>query len=88
MRAMAEHDKGDSASLNSLLDAKSAEGFISGQERAVRAILFTKKAETPGLWLRLAEALQETCSFGEVRHGETELLERSCEALNPGSLRP
>lgn len=62
---------------NVLLTTASADGFITGQGRAVRAILFTKKEETPGLWLRLAEALQETVCFGEVRKEETALLERS-----------
>ena len=71
-----EQEGGSPPPENLLLTTSSADGFISGQERAVRAILFTKKEETPGLWLRLAEALQEICSFGEVRKGETALLER------------
>eukprot|EP00960_Hanusia_phi_P068038 766752-Hanusia_phi.AAC.9 len=46
------------------------------QGERVKAILFTRKKETPGLWMRLAEALGEEIAFGEVKDDESSLLDR------------
>jgi hypothetical protein len=62
------------ASGVTLLDHESAERFLSSCP--LKALLFTKKTETPQLWIRVAEALQGTYIFGEVRHVEDALLLR------------
>jgi hypothetical protein len=54
----------------------SADAFFDDTSCSLKAILFTKKQETPGLWLRLADALGEQCKFGEVRHSETEIMDQ------------
>ena len=57
-----------------LLSGENAEDFLNS--RSSKALLFTKKAETPQLWLRVSEALEGTFNFGEVRHVEENLLLR------------
>jgi hypothetical protein len=57
-----------------LLDHESAERFLGSCP--LKALLFTKKTETPQLWVRVAEALRGTYIFGEVRHVEDALLLR------------
>ena len=60
-----------------LLSRDNAEDFLkSNTSSSLKALLFTKKAETPQLWLRVAEALNGSFSFGEVRHVEEDLLLR------------
>lgn len=59
-----------------LITDKNAGDFFYVQDAPLKAVLFTKKSETPGLWLRLAEAWGTKCKFGEVRHTETSLMER------------
>jgi hypothetical protein len=68
-----------------LLTSENAEDFLSSSTSgALKALLFTKKAETPQLWLRVAEALQGTFTFGAVRHEEEALLQRF--GVSPDSL--
>jgi len=52
--------------------------YVRACVRACRAApaRSTKKTETPGLWLRLAESFGATCSFGEVRLSEAGLMEK------------
>ena len=61
---------------NVLLTAANEEAFFSSRETALKAVLFTKKTETPGLWLRLVESFGGTCSFGEVRLAEHALMDK------------
>jgi hypothetical protein len=53
------------------------EAFLS-QKGLLKAILFTKKVETPTLWLKLIEAFSGRYSFGEIRQTEESLLTRFC----------
>ena len=62
--------------VSMLLTADNSDAFFSGNTKPVKAILFTKKMETPSLWLRVAEAHQACCDFGEVRLAENALMER------------
>eukprot|EP00282_Hemiselmis_andersenii_P036791 CAMPEP_0169445612 /NCGR_PEP_ID=MMETSP1042-20121227/10532_1 /TAXON_ID=464988 /ORGANISM="Hemiselmis andersenii, Strain CCMP1180" /LENGTH=536 /DNA_ID=CAMNT_0009557019 /DNA_START=19 /DNA_END=1626 /DNA_ORIENTATION=+ len=57
-----------------LVTSENAESFFSNTDKPLKAILFTKKTETPNLWLRVAEAQKERCIFGEIRDGETSLM--------------
>ncbi|EKX37235.1 hypothetical protein GUITHDRAFT_116649 [Guillardia theta CCMP2712] len=68
----------------SVLVAENAEEFFSSEVHYLKPVLFTKKAETPSLWLRLSEAFGECCKFGEIRHTETALMERF--AVSPDAL--
>ena len=61
---------------NLLLTSENAEGWLDSDERPLKAVLFTKKSETPSLWVRVADALADQASFGEIRHTETELMKR------------
>ena len=61
---------------NLLLTGENSEGFFGGRDKPVKAILFTKKMETPNLWLRVAEAYDSRCDFGEVRLAEEALMKR------------
>jgi hypothetical protein len=53
-----------------------ADTFFSDEERAVKAVLFTRKAEVPPLWRQVAMANLRIASFGLVRHSEDDLMER------------
>ena len=59
-----------------IITAENAGDFFYVQDAPLKAVLFTKKSETPGLWLRLAEAWGNKCKFGEIRHTEKDLMER------------
>ena len=59
-----------------LLTSENSEGFFGGRDKPIKAILFTKKMETPGLWLRVAEAYNSRCDFGEVRLSEEALMKK------------
>ena len=61
---------------NALLTAENAEAFFGTRDKAVKAILFTKKMETPNLWVRVAEAYHARCDFGEVRLAEEALMKK------------
>jgi hypothetical protein len=52
-----------------------SEEFYHSTSKPLKALLFTKKTETPALWLRVAEALSDRCKFGEVRLEETQLMQ-------------
>ncbi|EKX46584.1 hypothetical protein GUITHDRAFT_137982 [Guillardia theta CCMP2712] len=57
-----------------LLNSENIDDFFSSKFRPLKAILFTTKSEIPPLWKQLAEAQQQTTSFGVVKHVETELM--------------
>ena len=57
-----------------LQSGETADAFFEDPAFSLKAILFTKKNDTPGLWVRLAESLGERCKFGEIRHTETALM--------------
>jgi hypothetical protein len=61
---------------NVLLTSENVEAWLAGREKAIKAILFTKKSETPGLWVRVADAFATEVDFGEIRLGETALMQR------------
>jgi hypothetical protein len=47
--------------------SENAEGFLARRDKPCKAILFTRKDNTPKLWLDVAAACQHTHTFGEVR---------------------
>ena len=51
---------------NEQLTAASEVAFFA-RDAPLKAVLFTKKTETPKLWLRLAEEWSGSCDFAEVR---------------------
>ena len=53
-----------------------ADSFFSDDERVVKAVLFTRKAEIPALWRQVAMANLRIASFGLVRHSEEDLMQR------------
>ena len=57
-----------------ILSESNSETFLGS--RQCKALLFTKKSETPVLWLRLAETFKASYVFGEVRHTEEKLLQQ------------
>jgi hypothetical protein len=59
------------------LNENNIEDFLS-QKCALKAILFTKKVETPTLWLKLMEVFSGRFVFGEIRQTEESLLTRFC----------
>ena len=59
-----------------LLTSENEAGWFGGRAKPLKAILFTKKMETPNLWLRLAEAYDARCDFGEVRLAEEALMRK------------
>eukprot|EP00286_Rhodomonas_abbreviata_P020205 CAMPEP_0181299830 /NCGR_PEP_ID=MMETSP1101-20121128/6562_1 /TAXON_ID=46948 /ORGANISM="Rhodomonas abbreviata, Strain Caron Lab Isolate" /LENGTH=352 /DNA_ID=CAMNT_0023405019 /DNA_START=336 /DNA_END=1391 /DNA_ORIENTATION=- len=59
-----------------LITEGNAGDFLYDRASPLKAVLFTKKSETPNLWVRLAEAWGSKCKFGEIRHVETALMER------------
>jgi hypothetical protein len=61
---------------NLLLTGENSADFFEGRDKPVKAVLFTKKMETPNLWLRVAEAFDARCDFGEVRLAEEALMKR------------
>ena len=61
---------------NLLLTSSNSDAFFGGREKTLKAILFTKKMETPNLWLRVAEAYNARCDFGEVRLAEEALMKK------------
>ena len=61
---------------NMLLTEENSECFFGGRDKPLKAILFTKKMETPNLWLRVAEAYDARCDFGEVRLAEENLMKK------------
>jgi hypothetical protein len=72
--AVARAMEGDGLVLE--LNVFNADSFFSDEERAVKAVLFTRKAEVPPLWRQVAMANLRIASFGIVRHGEEDLMER------------
>jgi len=58
------------------LSADNIEAFLTNVTRPLKAVLFTTKAETPPLWLQLADAQSTTSAFGIVHHVETALMQK------------
>ncbi len=58
------------------LNVFNADSFFSDEERVVKAVLFTRKSEVPPLWRQVAMANLRIASFGLVRHGEEDLMQR------------
>ena len=67
---------GGTMAPNLLLTGENSADFFEGRDKPVKAVLFTKKMETPNLWLRVAEAFDARCDFGEVRLAEEALMKR------------
>jgi len=61
--------------LNTILTAENTDGFLAGGKMC-KAILFTKKTESPHLWLRVVATCGDLYDFGEVRVQQAELLDR------------
>jgi len=60
---------------NDLLTADN-EAVFFGLDKPLKAVLFTKKTETPKLWMRLAEQWGGSCVFGEIRLSEQGLMDK------------
>ncbi|EKX38594.1 hypothetical protein GUITHDRAFT_154692, partial [Guillardia theta CCMP2712] len=60
--------------INTLLTHANSAGFFNSKGKMLKAVLFTKKSETPNLWLRVADALSSKYDFGEVRMDEDAIL--------------
>jgi hypothetical protein len=63
-------------SHNILLTSENASCFFEAHDKVIKAVLFTKKMDTPSLWLRVAEAYAVRCDFGEVRLAEQALMKQ------------
>ena len=61
--------------MSILLNGDNVEEFLN-RKNVLKAILFTKKVETPSLWLKLVDAFSGRFCFGEVRQTEESLLSR------------
>jgi hypothetical protein len=59
-----------------VLDMLSADAFFLDPGAAVKAVLFTKKAQIPALWRQVAAAQYRTVAFGLVHHTEEDLVAR------------
>eukprot|EP00286_Rhodomonas_abbreviata_P012290 CAMPEP_0181343420 /NCGR_PEP_ID=MMETSP1101-20121128/31579_1 /TAXON_ID=46948 /ORGANISM="Rhodomonas abbreviata, Strain Caron Lab Isolate" /LENGTH=413 /DNA_ID=CAMNT_0023455053 /DNA_START=200 /DNA_END=1438 /DNA_ORIENTATION=+ len=61
---------------NILLTHENADDFFGQKENPTKAVLFTKKMETPALWLRVADSFAGKMQFGEVRLAEFDLMQQ------------
>ena len=55
-----------------MLNELNLEEFLKAP-RVLKAILFTKKPETPAVWIKLFESLHTECLFGLVKHDQGNL---------------
>jgi DNA-directed RNA polymerase subunit H (RpoH/RPB5) len=61
--------------MSILVNSENIEEFLD-RKCMLKAILFTKKVETPSLWLKLVDSFSGRVIFGEVRHSEETVIAR------------